>query len=52
MYLYICFYSKSGYEFNEVLKDFHISIFNYEYYKQFSLSFYDKIKYVIQKNEI
>ena len=61
---FLHYYSKFGYnisnsfeefytnEFNEVLKDFHISILNYEYFKQFSLSFYDKLKYVIQKNEI
>ena len=61
---FLHYYSKFGYnisnsfeefytnEFNEVLKDFHISILNYECFKQFSLSFYDKLKYVIQKNEI
>ena len=39
-------------EFNEVLKDFHISILNYDLFKKFSQTFYNKLKSVILKSEI
>ena len=47
-----CFEEFYTNEFNEVLKDFHISIFNYEFFKKFSQTFYDKLKSVILKSEI
>ena len=47
-----CFEEFYTNEFNEVLKDFHISILNYEFFKKFSQTFYDKLKLVILKSEI